>query len=278
MPQSLYDMNMMRTSSDIKIDLNRYDQVWIDGEPYPGELPEEIKEYLGDQGGDGDGDEPAPRSIQWVGPIRTIFWLSGYDDLVRAVDDPAYRLEDEVVAVPHGCHPGAFLVPWTGFTIPSQVAENAVSEQRIADLYPLSRPQWCLPETVKCVRLKNARKAFNEDGDTGAGGLLDLDSPNVCFRGLSLAALEMSMSFFISMVDPVSMDQEFGPGIYTTTNFATAKQYAGPNGAIMVFDIEPNKYSDSGLNVWRPSRDEWNRLTAVWLRIPNLAESGWYKY
>jgi len=74
------------------------------------------------------------------------------------------------------------------------------------------------------------------------------------------------------------MDQEFGPGIYTTTNFATAKQYAGPNCAIMVFDIEPNKYSDSGLNVWRPSRDEWNRLTAVWLRIPNLAESGWYKY
>lgn len=106
---------------------------------------------------------------------------------MRAVDDPAYRLEDEVVAVPHGCHPGAFLVrrygdgglipreviyrhmgyqyygnniripAWTGFTIPSQVAENAVSEQRIADLYPLRRPPWCLPETVKCVRLKNVR-------------------------------------------------------------------------------------------------------------------------
>jgi hypothetical protein len=57
------------------------------------------------------------------------------------------------------------------------------------------------------------------------------------------------------------MKNEFGPGIYITKVFATAKDYAGLSGAIMVF-----KYPDlHNLTVWEPNDDEWKLLTAHWL-------------
>jgi hypothetical protein len=37
-----------------------------------------------------------------IGSNRSIFWISGFDDLVAVVDDPAYVLQDEVVDIPKG--------------------------------------------------------------------------------------------------------------------------------------------------------------------------------
>jgi hypothetical protein len=45
-----------------------------------------------------------------IGSAMSIFWICGYNDLVRLVDDPACILDDEVVKVPRGTHPGTFLV------------------------------------------------------------------------------------------------------------------------------------------------------------------------
>ena len=132
----------------------------------------------------------------------------------------------------------------------------------IADLYPLSRPQ-SFPETVKCLRVKN-QKSIGKFVDTtrkAADGLFD--AGNLWFRGLSLNALTLSMSFFIPVIS-TNMDNEFGPGIYASNRFEEVVRYAKPNGAVMVFR-DPDLRD---LTVWRPDVDEWNSLTANWLQLP----------
>ncbi|KKA22655.1 hypothetical protein T310_3337 [Rasamsonia emersonii CBS 393.64] len=162
--------------------------------------------------------------------------------------------------------------------MPSQVTTN-VSQYHIADLYPLSQSQ-CFPDTVRCVKIENnnntttdkfyaaARNAFGD-------GLID--SPNLIFRGLSLTALELSMTYFIPVIDTKSIDKDSAPGIYATDSFAMAKSYAQSNGAIMVFK-DTDYYRD--MTVWRPDQDEWKHLTAAWLlRLPlnDVSVSSKYK-
>lgn len=101
----------------------------------------------------------------------------------------------------------------------------------------------------------NTKKLF-------ADGLLD--KHGLMFMGVSLRKLEQCLSFFVPVICSANLDNEFGPGLYTTSTFELAKTYAGTNGAIMVFD----KLDERGLQVWRPALDAWNHLTATWLKLP----------
>lgn len=218
-----------------------------------------------------------------VGPARTIFHLCGRPDIVRLFDDPAYVLEDEIVLIPYGCDPAAFLlrryeeegkVPMkipinlqvrtvAAVAIPRQVT-TSVATQRLIDLFPNCRPLG-INEAVRCVKCKhhkdperfvlNAKRLF-VDGLLEKNGLM--------FMGLSLSNLERCLSFFVPVVCSTNYDNEFGPGMCTTDQFKFAKNYAGVNGAIMVFD----KLDERDLQVWRPALDAWNRLTATWLKLP----------
>ncbi|PLN86205.1 hypothetical protein BDW42DRAFT_201156 [Aspergillus taichungensis] len=218
-----------------------------------------------------------------VGPARTIFHLCGRPDIVRFFDDPAYVLEDEIVSIPYGCDPAAFLlrryedegkVPMdtpmnrqvtvvAAVAIPRQVTAS-VTTQRLIDLFPNCRPLG-IDEAVRCVRSKHhkdpARFVLNTkrlfvDGFLEKNGLM--------FMGLSLSNLERCLSFFVPVICSNNFDNEFGPGIYTTDQFELAKDYAKVNGAVMVFD----KLEERDLQVWRPELDAWNRLTATWLKLP----------
>lgn len=150
------------------------------------------------------------------------------------------------------------------FAIPERVTETATMH-RIVNLYPYGRTQ-SLPDTVLCLRIKshkNIKKTIAQV-TKGFAGVFDLDNEALWFRGLSLRALALSMSFFLPVISPNASDNEFGPGIYVTKDFTTAANYAHPNGAIMVFK-DPDLRN---LNVWRPDRPDWNTLTAHWLQIP----------
>lgn len=149
-----------------------------------------------------------------IGSARSIFYLTRYDDLVRVIDDLAYCLQDEIVVVPEGCHPGAFLVEryvqerkipcdvadryigagaisntevqvWATRTIPRQITRDVLS-YRIGDLYPNARVH-CWPESVKCVRVTNQK------------------------------------TFFVPVTRSTSNDNDLGPGIYVAENFAYAE-------------------------------------------------------
>ncbi|KAJ9228930.1 hypothetical protein DTO027B5_8540 [Paecilomyces variotii] len=259
-----------------------FERIWIREFGYPGTPPPELAEFL---------DPEVTRTKQMIGSIRSIFWLYGYKDLVELVDDPAYSLQDEIVAVPQGVRVVDFLldryweegkipryisetyegVRWPRsfrvmpvFAIPERVTETATMHH-ITDLYPYARAQF-FPDSVLCLKLKSHKKATKTiaQAEKKLAGVFDLDNETLWFRGLSLRALALSMSFFLPTIHPHSGDNELGPGLYAAKGFATATDYAHPDGAIMVFR-DPD-FND--LNVWRPDRSDWESLTAHWLQIP----------
>lgn len=226
---------------------------------------------------------------QIVGSKKTIFHRHGYDDVASLIYDPACTLDNEIVVVPQGCDPGAFIfkneldaetIPWCVarryldvpqtttitvspvFEIPSAVTNEALSH-RIHQLYQNARPQ-CLPETVRALRLK-WNKNFTKIA-TAANKVFEenfLQQSGVQFRGLSLKTLAFSMSTFLPVIYTGTMDNEFGPGIYTTEEFDIACRFAGPNGAIMIFkDVDQRE-----LNIWQLNGEQWNSFVSYWLDI-----------
>lgn len=218
-------------------------------------------------------------------------------DIVEAIDDPACAIEDEVVCIPQGAGAVGFLLDhryWLKDKIPRSILKRldgqyfrlpatltvapvfqvpsglevgqAATQRRIADMYPLSQCRQ-FPEAVPCLRVKHY-KANNEKTVTaminGLRGVVDTDADNVWFLGLDLTALGYSLTFFLPVIKSSNFDNEFGPGIYASSNITYAAKYATPNGAIMVFK-NPDLRE---LTVWKPEPSEWNTLTATWLNIP----------
>ncbi|KAL1846953.1 hypothetical protein Plec18170_008922 [Paecilomyces lecythidis] len=261
---------------------NGFEPIWIQEYGYPGTPPPELEEFLVPE---------TTRACQMIGSIRSIFWLFGHKDLVELVDDPACSMNNEIIAIPQGVRAVSFLLDrydgenkipryvtetyeglrWPrsfrvmpNFAIPEGITENP-SIHYIANLYPYSRPQ-SFPNNVLCLRMKshkNVQKTIMQVTKQ-LSGVLDLGNEALWFRGLSLRALTLSMSFFVPVISPNASDNEFGPGLYATKDFTTAVNYSHPNGAVMVFK-DPD-FRD--LNVWRPDRPDWNSLTAHWLSIP----------
>ena len=72
-----------------------YKPVWSSTDGYPGEIPENIAEWLYPN---------AARYDYVIGPLSSIFWLQGVEFLNELIDDsdPAYVLQDEIRYLPHG--------------------------------------------------------------------------------------------------------------------------------------------------------------------------------
>ncbi|KAE8364525.1 hypothetical protein BDV27DRAFT_145213 [Aspergillus caelatus] len=224
-------------------------------------MPPEIAEELGE-------NLEYAHMLQMVGSSRTIFHMCGRPDVVRMIDDPAYVIDDEFVAIPIGCFPVSFLLsryqeegifPWDHVprlqsgavrkcSIPASVT-GTVTTQELKTLYPFSR-QMTSGETVKVARVQDHRNFFKFEKNVIAhftDGLLQ--RKDTLFRGLSLFALEQSLAFFLPVISSTNADNEFGPGIYTTESLFTAKKYAGRTGAIMVFSAPEERR----LKCWEPT-------------------------
>lgn len=210
---------------------------------------------------------------------------------MRAIDDPAYVLNDEILYVPDGRLPGSFLIGWyldegkmpmlygdilmgNRWPRPAPVMvahDHAIPEQVTAELrtyntsqlYRSSRPQ-CLPTNVNCVRVKYSDKTekFVSNIQKAVGNAFA--KGDLWFRGLGRNALVLSLAFFIPVINPNAYDNEFGPGIYTTNNFEYAASYCSPEGVMMVF--KDSNLQD--LKVWEPTLEEWKHLVANWLKLP----------
>lgn len=214
------------------------------------------------------------------------------------IDDPAFTITDELATVPLGTSPADFLIShyselgklprgverkslgfvdeepleapetWAVFAIPQAVRQN-VTTQNLRELYPWQRHQ-CFPQQVQVVSVKHQKdpdvfhRATIKQFENGL-----LEKEGVFFRGLSLYALELSMVFFVPVIQSANKTNELGPGIYTTTNFNYAKAYAGAMGAIMVF--QKPEFRD--LEVWRPELPEWRHVIAHHLSLPHPKET-----
>ncbi|OJJ45692.1 hypothetical protein ASPZODRAFT_17140 [Penicilliopsis zonata CBS 506.65] len=259
--------------------------VWTGSRGYPAEvIPDDIAEWLDDQG--------KRRSAQYIGPLKSLFWLAGYDELVRAVDDPAYTIEDEVRVVLNGvdigwlledyleegkiprqlymqyldyASPPSWLLPViiSRLNLIPQAVTTDLRSHNIRTLYPLSRPQY-LPNIVKSVKVKWERRPekFLRKIEEIAPDLLE--GHNVWLRGLSRTALMCTLAFLIPSVSDKAFQTEFGPGFYTTNDMKYAFDYCSRNGAMMVFQNPDLR----NLNVWEPTENEWNQLVATWIQLP----------
>lgn len=286
-----------------KLDLNCFDPVWIEGEEFGGDMPSELREMVGDGHGSyyllarelSSANRHVLLALQMAGSLRTIFWLTGYDDIVEMIDDAAYRIEEDLVAVPKGTRAAHFLlgryleaqkIPaavenkmagwepepagWNrtlAVSVLPRIVQSRVASQTIPSLYPWGRQQ-CLPDSMKVVSVKHNKKteSFRRNvEDLFPDGLLS--KSGVFFRGLSFSALELTMTFFIPTISQANKSNEFGPGLYVTNDFDYAKVYAGSTGAIMVFRDADCR----GLSVWKPVEDDWRHLVAHY-SLPQQAD------
>jgi hypothetical protein len=221
--------------------------------------------------------------------LQSLLWLAGCDELVSAIDDPAYVLRDDVEIVLNGASilsvigrhaeqgeiPEVFLLRLSGLSwpvittvppschqIPSHVSDTMASHQ-LADLFPYFC-QSSLPSSIRSVRLKRdknlGRMEMKIRSVTGFGS----DQSRLWFRALSLDALISTMVFFIPQLTSQNRENEFGPGFYTTDALHFALAYLRGGGAIMVFK-EPDVRN---LQVWYPMEGHWNEMMAFWHRIP----------
>jgi hypothetical protein len=138
---------------------------------------------------------------------------------VRAIDDPAYILNDEILYVPDGRLPGSFLISWylDQRTMPilygdilmgnrwprpvpvmvsygNAIPPHVTTELQVcgtSQLYRSNRPQ-CLPAKKTEKFLSDVKKAI---GSALAKG-------DLWFRGLGRDALVLSLAFFIPVINP----------------------------------------------------------------------------
>ncbi|KAK1144700.1 hypothetical protein N8T08_005004 [Aspergillus melleus] len=237
--------------------------VWWEGEyPYD-EIPDDIREYLNE---DGRAD-----NLTLIGPLRSIAWLAGIDELVEAIDSPAYTIEDSIEVIPFGC-----TLRWPlrqldeEGLISARILEQAYADTCHFDSWRYGRWRPCRSRGVKdecpagvgdspvllplkeitrqnrvegvsgsimCMKVKNNHKGpeyLEKLIRRQAEGLLG--SGRLWFRGLSMKALRSTLAFFIPQVSSNRFDNEFGPGFYTSDGLEAALNYIQKgSGAVMVF-------------------------------------------
>lgn len=238
-------------------------------------------------------------NVQCIGPISSLFWLKGHDDLVEVCNDPAYTLEDEIRMIPNGTGLGFMIDEYfSEGKIPRRIFFRAMGYENptpthvsvsiarinslprsiprdprnlpIESLHPLARRQ-CFPPSVRCFKIQRHKKT-----PTLLSKILQkapdlMSTGELWFRGTDMNAANCNLSFFISSLSSNAMDNEFGTGLYTTNDLDYAAKYVMAKGAIMVFKNPDLR----ALNVWDSSPAEWKQLVCTWTQtdLPGVSET-----
>ncbi|PLB52186.1 hypothetical protein P170DRAFT_322936, partial [Aspergillus steynii IBT 23096] len=256
--------------------------IWAGTYPHP-EIPADILEHLDEDGGG--------RGAAFIGPLRSFAWLAGLDELVDEIDSRAYVIEDEIIEMPRSAEFMWAIVPFIELKIvsfrtvekvygarPRYLRESGIlpktspagvtnnpSPFPLAEITPNNRLQRPSGK-IMCMRLKSVKDRRTLEINIRRLAEGHLASRNLWFRGLSISALESTLTFFIPQANESYRDNEFGPGIYVADSLSESLRYATRGaGAIMVFK-DPDLHNS---NVWRLSDDEWNAWTFRWTS-PNV--------
>ncbi|KXG45191.1 uncharacterized protein PGRI_041040 [Penicillium griseofulvum] len=256
--------------------------VWTSQEGYPeDEIPADIQEWLDENG--------QRRSAEIIGPLRSLAWLAGLDELVQAIDHPAYVIEDDIEVIPFGVgllwplnrreeegtvpptiwakasgnNPTVVSSPFVT-TAPSTTPaaiKGSLETHSLRDLYPASRAQ--ASDHVKCVKIRFDKNINWLEADIRKLVGAPLESENLWFRGLGLNALESTLALFIPERTSHNSDNELGPGFYTASTLQYALEYVRIGGAVMVFK-DPALHSTK---VWELDSQPWTAWIARWKHL-----------
>ncbi|KAJ5748244.1 uncharacterized protein N7511_009940 [Penicillium nucicola] len=208
--------------------------------------------------------------------MSSLFWLAGLDDLVDAIESPSYTMKDEIIHIPSNASiPLMANMLWGWGKIPSviynmqfdilqsPIVVHPLRHEIPSILFPMCRQQ-DLPRQFRSARvpwMKNgARLAQNIERDftRALGG-------DLLYRALSTEALFSSMPFFAPVITTSNVDNELGPGIYTTPSLEHALRYAPLHGALLVFENPDFRNLDvSGLY-----GDDWTFITRYFWGFPS---------
>ncbi|CDM35780.1 unnamed protein product [Penicillium roqueforti FM164] len=267
--------------------------VWSREHGYPGTIPEDIGEYI---------DSNSYRFDELIGPLSSIFWLAGLDELVDAINDPAIALEDEVRLIPTNVgvrwilehlfeedklpasmydryffgynQPPVVVMPVRPDPIPLQVGYQYACH-RLEELFPANRPQR-LPQEISAIRVKGDNNKDRLATKIRKDYLSKLGGGSFLYRVSTRAALAAMMAFFTPVIHNSSLDNELGPGIYTSDCLEWVLKFASVNNALLVFR-DPDFRN---LDIWRPPMPEWQHIIATWTRkslsnAPNSIPQEW---
>ncbi|CAI7590803.1 unnamed protein product [Penicillium bialowiezense] len=256
--------------------------VWTSQDGYPDTpIPSDIMEYL---------DEDKTRTGAWfVGPLKSLAWLAGLDELVEACDSPAFTIEDTIEVVPFGAEL-MWPIEWhiEQNRISSRIADRVFPDRPWAKLHDIPAPvQEGCPEGVKdvptlfplneitgasrlqrpagqilCARIKSNKNLniLERQIDLMMDGMAQ--SSQLWFRALSVPALKSTLALFVPQTSGNNSDNEFGPGFYTTKSLGHSLNYLRDGvGAVMVFK-DP---ALTGTSVWQPDLQEWEAWVSRWL-------------
>lgn len=223
-----------------------------------------------------------------IGPLSSIFWLAGLDELVQAIEDPAIALQDEVRMIPINVRPTWILehlyeeekIPeslynryFFGYDGPSVLAmpvrldpippqvESQSARHRLEELFPAYRPQ-CLPQDIRTVRVKADKNKPRLAAKILRDYVNELGGGSFLYRVSGRAALAAMMAFFAPVIHSNNLDNELGPGIYTSDSLEWVLKFASANSALMVFKDVDFRH----LTVWSPPISDWEQITATWTR------------
>ncbi|KAJ6010998.1 hypothetical protein N7451_002410 [Penicillium sp. IBT 35674x] len=256
-----------------------YRQVWHWEVGFPGELPEDIALWI---------YPGIEKYMGIVGPLSSIFWLAGRPELCWLIEDRAYVLTDEICGIPHGASydwlfgmlydegkiPGGIIYemyegPRKAMTtisghedIPTGVTDS-MKEHSPVEIFPFSRSQ-SLPASVLMAKATLPCKFKDKNMDKIAA---DLEirftrslGAGLLFRGMSRTMVQSLMAFFTPVLVKGNVNNEFGPGFYTTTSLQYALGYAGTEGVILVFK-DPDFQR---LKCLQLTGRDWETTTAFW--------------
>lgn len=257
-----------------------YRQVWHWERGYPGELPEDIAEWI---------YPGIEKYMGIVGPLSSLFWLGGRPELCMLIEDRAYVLTDEICGIPHGASyewlfemlfdegkipgrifhemyegPQEAMTTLSGHEDIPKVVTDSMKEHSPGDVFPFSRSQ-TLPATVSMAKVTLPFKFKDKNMDKIAS---DLEArftrslgAGLLFRGMSRTMVHSLMAFFTPILVKGNVDNEFGPGFYTTPSLQYALGYARNEGVILVFK-DPDFQR---LECLQLTGRDWEPTTAFWI-------------
>ncbi|CAG8395695.1 unnamed protein product [Penicillium salamii] len=269
-----------------------YNPVWTSVLGYPGEIPEDIKEFICPEVEQGN---------YLVGQLSSIFWLKGVEFLNELIRDPGHKLQDDIYRIQLADGRRWFfiveilfdqgMIPWRYMNrisfeiesldealpefsigqnlaakgqIPPQITTSAQS-YRTESLFPFFRSP--VPLQIHAAKLnwnrnkgKFAKGIESVLGDTVKGRRL--------YRGVTQKAVVSLMALFCPVHSSAYADNEFGPGIYTSPSLQAAMTYCIPGSALLVFE-DPQNLSRHTLG-----GGEWDTVVRFWtgLQVGDLAE------
>ncbi|KAJ5984345.1 hypothetical protein N7481_006444 [Penicillium waksmanii] len=231
-----------------------YAPVWTSDLGYPGDIPDEIAEYL---------DPGVEQGRFIVGSLSSIFWLKKVEVLNELIFDPGHKLEDEVYKIPHG---GTWFwlieALFDQNKIPKRYMNLVSWESSTKPCSDFVRPPF--PSNILGATLKWNRKraTFAEGIESLLGDLKMVES----YTKRSHKGFISLTTLFYPIITNSHMNNEFGPGFYASPSLETAITYCLPNSALLIFDDPEN------LSRYTLRGEEWDTIVLYWtgLQVGNL--------